>query len=78
MSYCKISIVLAYAMAIYTLASIYYMVRTRSVGTPFKDSLTEKQLQIKKESAKVRSNIFYQGVGLSFLVLVIFRPFAKC
>ena len=41
MSYCKISIYLAYAMAIYTIASIYYMIRTRSVGTPFKDSLSE-------------------------------------
>ena len=78
MSYCKISVVLAYAMSIYTIASIYYMIRTRSVGTPFKDSLTPKQLQIKKESAKVRSNIFYQGVGLAFGALVIFRPFSKC
>ena len=31
---CKISVYLAYAMAIYTLASIFYMIRTRTVGTP--------------------------------------------
>jgi len=78
MSYCKISVVLAYAMSIYTIASIYYFIRTRSVGTPFKDSLTEEQKKIKKESAKIRSNIFYQGVGLAFLSLIIFRPFSKC
>ena len=78
MSYCKISVVLAYAMSIYTIASIYYFIRTRSVGTPFKDSLTEEQKKIKKESAKKRSNIFYQGVGLAFLSLIIFRPFSKC
>jgi hypothetical protein len=78
MSYCRISVVLAYAMSIYTVASIYYVIRTRSVGTPFKDSLTPQQLQIKKESAKVRSNIFYQGVGLAFAALLIFRPFSKC
>tara|TARA_B100000795_G_scaffold267399_1_gene252138 strand:+ start:825 stop:1061 length:237 start_codon:yes stop_codon:yes gene_type:complete len=78
MSYCKISILLAYAMAIYTLASIYYYIRTRSVGTPFKDSLTEKQIEIKKESVKVRSNIFYQGIGLSLISLAMFRPFEKC
>jgi len=78
MSYCKISIILAYAMAIYTLASIYYYIRTRSVGTPFKDSLTEKQIEIKKQSVKVRSNIFYQGIGLSLISLSMFRPFEKC
>lgn len=78
MSYCKISVVLAYAMSIYTIASIYYFIRTRSVGTPFRDSLTEEQKKIKKESAKIRSNIFYQGVGLAFLSLIIFRPFSKC
>ena len=78
MSYCKISIYLAYAMAIYTIASIYYMIRTRSVGTPFKDSLSEKQLQIKKESAKVRRSIFYQGVGGAFIAMVFFKPFSKC
>ena len=78
MSYCKISIYLAYAMAIYTIASLYYIIRTRSVGTPFKDSLSEKQLKIKKESAKVRRGIFYQGVGFAFVALLIFRPFSKC
>ena len=65
-------------MAIYTLASIYYYIRTRSVGTPFKDSLTEKQIEIKKQSVKVRSNIFYQGIGLSLISLSMFRPFEKC
>ena len=78
MSYCKISVVLAYSMSIYTIASLYYFIRTRSVGTPFKDSLTEEQRKIKKESAKIRSNIFYQGVGLAFVLLIIFRPFSKC
>ena len=78
MSYCKISTVLAYGMAIYVLASIYYMLRTRNVGTPFKDSLTKKQLEIKKESAKVRSNIFYQGIGGAFILLMVFKPFSTC
>ena len=78
MSYCKISIYLAYAMAIYTIASIYYMIRTRSVGTPFKDSLSAKQIEIKKESAKVRRNIFYQGIAAAIVSLAIFKPFHKC
>ena len=42
---CKISVYLAYSMAIYCLACIYYLVMTRNVGTPFKDSLNAKQLQ---------------------------------
>tara|TARA_Y100000389_G_C17389176_1_gene478852 strand:+ start:917 stop:1153 length:237 start_codon:yes stop_codon:yes gene_type:complete len=78
MSYCKISIYLAYAMAIYTIASIYYVIRTRSVGTPFKDSLSQKQLEIKKESAKVRRSIFYQGIGAGFVAMIFFKPFSKC
>jgi len=48
------------------------------VGTPFKDSLTKEQIQIKKESAKIRKNIFYQGVGLSFVLLMYYKPFSKC
>lgn len=78
MDYCRISVILAYAMTIYSLSSIYYFVRTRSVGTPFKDSLTKEQLEIKKESAKIRKNIFYQGVGLSFVFLMYYKPFSKC
>ena len=78
MSYCKIPIFLAYGMSIYVFASVYYMIRTRSVGTPFKDSLSKKQLQIKKESSKVRSRIFYQGIGGGIILLLVFRPFSTC
>jgi hypothetical protein len=78
MSYCKMSTILAYAMSIYVISSIYYMIRTRYVGTPFKDSLTKEQLKIKKESAKTRSSIFYQGIGVSFVALLFFQPFSKC
>ena len=78
MEYCKISVILAYAMAIYTFSSIYYIIRTRSVGTPFKNSLTKEQLKIKKESAKIRKKIFYQGIGLSFILLMYWKPFSKC
>ena len=78
MEYCKLSVILAYAMTIYTFSSIYYFIRTRSVGTPFKYSLTKEQLEIKKESAKIRKKIFYQGVGLSFVLLMFWKPFSKC
>ena len=78
MDVCRMSIYLAYGMAIYCLSSIYYMLRTRSVGTPFNDSLTEKQKKIKKESATVRRNIFYQGIVGSALLLLFYQPFKKC
>ncbi len=45
---------------------IYYMIRTRFVGTPFMDSLTSKQRMIKKKSANVRRTIFYEGIGIGF------------
>jgi hypothetical protein len=60
------------------MASAYYLIRTRAVGTPFKDSLSAKQLKIKAASADVRRNIFYQGIGGGLLVLVLFRPFQSC
>ena len=43
MNTCKMSIYLAYGMAIYCLACIWYLVFTRGIGTPFNDSLSEKQ-----------------------------------
>ena len=78
MNTCKISVYLAYAMAIYCIASIFYLIATRSVGTPFKDSLSEKQLKIKHESASVRRTIFYSGVTIGVVSMFIFRPFSRC
>ena len=75
---CLISPYLAYGMALYCIASAYYIIRTRSVGTPFRDSLTAKQLKIKAESADVRRNIFYQGIGGGIVLLMLFRPFRNC
>jgi hypothetical protein len=69
---------LAYAMATYCIASVFYIVRTRSVGTPFNDSLTKKQLEIKAKSSIVRRNIFYQGLAGGALVCFLFRPFDQC
>tara|TARA_B100001093_G_scaffold505309_1_gene562455 strand:+ start:3372 stop:3605 length:234 start_codon:yes stop_codon:yes gene_type:complete len=76
--YCKVSIFLAYSMTIYTISSFYYYLRTRTVGTPFKNSLTQEQIEIKKKSAQVRRNIFYQGVVLGAVLLLLFQPFQKC
>jgi hypothetical protein len=76
--FCKVSVFLAYGMAIYCLSSMYYVFQTRNVGTPFKDSLTKKQKIIKKESAEVRKNIFCQGIFASIILLALTKPFHKC
>ena len=78
MKTCTISLYLAYSMATYILASIYYTITTQFVGTPFKDSLTVKQIKIKNKSANVRRNIFYQGIAASIVGLAIFKPFHRC
>ena len=75
---CVISVYLAYGMAVYCLACIYYLIMTRNIGTPFKDSLTEKQKRIKKESAKVRRAAFLQGLAASALLMGLTQPFSKC
>ena len=75
---CVISVYLAYGMAVYCLACIYYLIMTRNVGTPFNDSLTQKQKKIKKESAKVRRAAFLQGLAASALLMGLTQPFSKC
>ena len=78
METCKISIYLAYGMAIYLFASIFYLIFTRSIGTPFNNSLNEKQKIIKKKSSKLRGIIFVEGLFLGLVLSLIFKPFNKC
>ena len=46
MDNCSMSVTLAYGMLIYILASIFYLLRTRTIGTPFYDSLTDEQKKL--------------------------------
>ena len=75
---CKISIYLAYGMAIYIFASIFYLLYTMNIGTPFNDSLTDEQRLIKKQSTSLRGKVFYSGIFLGFIMSFIFRPFTMC
>lgn len=77
-NHCLISWWLAYAMAIYCIASLYYYIKTRNVGTPFKDSLTKKQIKIKEESVKIRKRLFYEGLAVGVVIIMLFRPFKSC
>ena len=75
---CQVSKYLAYSMTIYTLASMYYVIRTRSIGTPFNDTLSENQKRIKKESADVRRSIFVEGGLAGAVIIILFQPFKSC
>ena len=78
MKSCKMSIYLAYGMLVYVFASIFYLILTFNLGTPFKDSLTPKQIIIKQKSANQRRNIFYGGITLGIITLYITQPFQSC
>lgn len=58
----------------YVLASVYYLVATASIGTPFKDSLSPKQRAIQAEAAAVRRRIFFTGLAGAAVGLAIVRP----
>ena len=51
---------------------------TKKIGTPFKDSLTQEQLVIKKTASSLRGNIFCKGIIISIYLIYIFKPFESC
>ena len=77
-SHCKVPVVLAYIQLIYTIASFYYMCKTKNIGTPFNDTLTPLQKIIKMKSAEIRAKIFRQGLIVGIMFVLIVRPFKHC
>ena len=65
----------AYAAAAYLGACIFYLIATKCYGTPFNDTLTDHQRQIKVISARKRASAFTVGLILSIIVLAIWQPF---
>tara|TARA_B100000497_G_C7634062_1_gene381091 strand:+ start:304 stop:468 length:165 start_codon:yes stop_codon:yes gene_type:complete len=51
---------------------------TRNMGTPFNDSLDDKQKLIKAKAVKERKSIFCKGLLISIVLLIIFPPFKNC
>lgn len=72
----KITNILANCALIYILTCIFYFVLTRNIGTPFYDAVNKdaELMKIKKESSRQRGNIFYTGLLISILLIIIFRP----
>ena len=59
---------------VYALACVGYLVLTRPLGTPFQDSLTEEQRQIKREAARVRGRAFAQSLVGALVLVSLWRP----
>ena len=71
MNKCKISIYLAYGMLIYTIKSLFYLLMTRNIGTPFNYSLTKKQIIIKNKSTNIRRKYFIWGYYLDYFYVIL-------
>ena len=67
---------LANVAMIYAIASVCYIALTRRLGTPLTDSLSEKQLDIKKRAVVERKCSFLIGIAASFVVMLAWRPFS--
>ena len=65
---------LAYVALAYTLASLGYLVMTRRFGTPFVDSLTPAQRELKARSAARRRDAFLTAALLATALLLVLRP----
>jgi hypothetical protein len=75
---CQVPIYLAYLMAAYSLASFFYIVASRNIGTPLRDSYTAEQIEIKKDSSYIRGKIFYYSLFIAIILLYLIKPFHKC
>jgi len=61
---------LARIAIVYMVACIVYLMVTRTYATPFADSLTDEQLEIRGESTRIRKHAFYMGVVIGILVVL--------
>ena len=80
MRICQVSTGLAYAAAIYISASVFYIVITRSYGTPFSDAVKKypRLVTIKRLSAEKRKWAFVYGVVFSSILMCMLKPFGDC
>lgn len=70
-------VALANMSIVYLVASAVYVAATQFVGTPFGDSLTEEQRELKRRSAQTRGKIFLFGVCVGVGVIALLLPMVK-
>lgn len=71
---------LAYVAAAYLIASIFYMIGARYVGSPWKEAMKripEELLAIRAQSVETRRNLFLGSLGAAILTLLLWRPFQE-
>ena len=75
MKTCQVYIPFAVLALIYIIGSGYYVIRTRSIGTPFNDALKKypELVVIKQQSAKQRYRIFYEGLIVAVIILLLLK-----
>lgn len=68
--------ILAYAALAYFIASgVYLFASACCLETPFRNSLTPQQIQIKQFSKNIRGNVFIAGLVIAILILFFWKPF---
>ena len=78
MDSCIVPKVLAYVQLDYMIASVLYILSTRCMGTPFRNSLTEEQLKIKRKAVKQRRKVFWTSMLAGAIIIYLLRPFKNC
>ena len=71
----RVTAALAYLALAYLLASVVYVVVTKlTLGTPFHDSLSDRQRSVLAESKARRRTVFLVGLAASVVALCAVRP----
>ena len=65
------TLIFAFIGFTHVVSALIYLYLTRNFGNPLKDSLSEDQLIIRKESARKRRRAFYYGMGIAVLLFII-------
>jgi hypothetical protein len=75
MKTCQVYVPFAILAMVYIIASGYYVIATRKIGTPFNDALKNypELVVIKQQSAKQRWRIFYEGLVIAVFILLLLK-----
>ncbi len=72
-----ITVLFANISFIHLIACVVYMIMTQDMGTPFKNSLTEEQIEIKRKAVFERRKIYNIGCTIGLITILLWKPFSK-
>ena len=72
-------VIIARIAIAYVLSMVFYMIGTRcfNVGTPFSDSLSAKQIEIKRKSTSTRGFVFAVSFFVSLGIVLAYAPYTN-